>query len=185
VSGHEIERLCAYHDGELPPRERAAVAAHVAACPECAAWLADMAAVDAAAASLPAEAPEGYFESFPSRVVARLGAVSRASARTRRLPAWTWAAAAALLIGVVAPLTLRQSAPGPVGAVTSPAASQPALGAGNRSASATPLRPRAPRRPPRHSRGRRWSRRPPRSPPGAASGLRKGVARRRPRQCRA
>jgi len=128
VSGHEIERLCAYHDGELPPRERAAVAAHVAACPECAAWLADMAAVDAAAASLPAEAPEGYFESFPSRVVARLGAASRASARTRRLPAWTWAAAAALLIGVVAPLTLRQSAPGPVGAVTSPAASQPALG---------------------------------------------------------
>jgi hypothetical protein len=128
VSGHEIERLCAYHDGELPPREHAAVAAHLAACPECAAWLADMAAVDAAAASLPAEAPEGYFESLPSRVVARLGAASRASARTRRLPAWTWAAAAALLIGVVAPLTLRQSAPGPVGAVPSPAASQPALG---------------------------------------------------------
>ena len=128
MSGHENERLCAYHDGELPPREHAAVAAHLAACPECAALLADMAAVDAAAASLPAEAPEGYFELLPSRVVARLGATSKAPARTRRFPAWTWAAAAALLIGVVAPLTLRQSAPGPVAAVPSPGAPQPALG---------------------------------------------------------
>jgi anti-sigma factor RsiW len=128
VSGHEGERLCAYHDRELPPGERAAVAAHLAACPECTALLADMAAVDATAASLPAGAPEGYFDSLPSRVVARLGAASKAPTRMRRLPVWTWAAAAALLIGVVAPLTLRQSAPGSVAAVPSPGAPEPALG---------------------------------------------------------
>jgi len=112
VSGHERERLGAYLDGELPPGERAEVEAHLAACPECASLLSDTRAVDAAAASLPAETPEGYFDAFPSRVVARLGAASKAPARTRRLPAWTWAAAAALLVAVVAPLTLRQLAPG-------------------------------------------------------------------------
>lgn len=117
MSGHERERLCAYHDGELPLGERAAVAAHLAACPECTALLADMAAVDAAVASLPAGAPEGYFDALPSRVVARLGAAAKAPARTRRLPAWTWAAAAALLLAVVAPLTLRQPVPGPASAV--------------------------------------------------------------------
>ena len=111
MSGHEGERLCAYLDGELPPGERAEVEAHLAACPACTALLADMAAVDAAAASLPAEAPEGYFDAFPSRVAARLGVASKSPARARRLPAWTWAAAAALLLAVVAPLTLRQPAP--------------------------------------------------------------------------
>ena len=112
MSSHESERLCAYLDGELPPDERGEVEAHLAACPACAALLADMTAVDTAATSLPADPPEGYFEAFPSRVVARLGAASGASARTRRLPAWTWAAAAALLLAVVAPLTLRTPAPG-------------------------------------------------------------------------
>ena len=111
MSGHEGERLCAYLDGELPPVERAEVEAHLAACPACTALLADLAAVDAAAASLPAEAPEGYFDAFPSRVAARLGVASKSPARARRLPAWTWAAAAALLLAVVAPLTLRQPAP--------------------------------------------------------------------------
>ncbi|HYN02734.1 MAG TPA: zf-HC2 domain-containing protein [Vicinamibacteria bacterium] len=112
MSGHEGERLCAYLDGELPRGERAEVEAHLAACPACTALLADMTAVDAAAASLPAEAPEGYFDAFSSRVVARLGVASKSPARARRLPAWTWAAAAALLLAVVAPLTLRRPAPG-------------------------------------------------------------------------
>ncbi len=126
MSGHESERLCAYLDGELPPGERAEVEAHLAACPACTALLADMGAVDAAARSLPAEAPEGYFEAFPSRVVARLGAASKSPARPRRLPAWTWAAAAALLLAVVAPLTLRHSAPGPVPSTTpAPGAPRP------------------------------------------------------------
>jgi hypothetical protein len=107
VSGHERERLSAYLDRELPPGERAAVEAHLAACPECAAFLAELAAVDAASASLPAEAPEGYFESFPGRVRARLEARKRALP-ARRVPVWTWAAAAAVLLAVVTPLTLRQ-----------------------------------------------------------------------------
>ena len=129
MSGHESERLCAYLDGELPPGERTEVEAHLATCPACTALLADMTAVDAAAASLPAEAPEGYFGAFPSRVVARLGAVSKAPARTRRLPAWTGAAAAALLLAVVAPLTLRQPEPGPVPATPpTPWAPRPAFG---------------------------------------------------------
>ena len=128
MSGHEGERLCAYLDGELPPGERAEVEAHLAACPACSALLADMTAVDAAAVSLPAAAPKGYFDAFPSRVVARLGAVSKSPARARRLPAWTWAAAAALLLAVVAPLTLRQPAPGPANAADAAAPAGPALG---------------------------------------------------------
>ena len=126
MSGHERERLSAYLDAELPPGERTEVEAHLAGCPECATMLADMRAVDAAADRLPAEAPEGYFDAFPSRVVARLGAALPAPARTRRLPAWTWAAAAALLLAVVAPLTLRHSAPGPA-STTTRASSRPAF----------------------------------------------------------
>lgn len=112
MSGHESERLGAYLDGELGPDERSEVETHLAACPECSALLADLTAVDTLAASLPAEAPEGYFDTFPARVLARVGQASRAPARVRGLPAWTWAAAAALLLAVVAPLTLHRLAPG-------------------------------------------------------------------------
>lgn len=104
MSGHEHERLSAYLDGELSPAEMAAVAAHVAACPDCALRLAELGMVDEAAAAHSSEAPRGYFDSFPSRVAARLGPTTAA----RRLPAWTWAAAAALLLAVVTPLTLWQ-----------------------------------------------------------------------------
>jgi len=117
MSGHERERLSAYLDGELSAEERAEVAAHLAACPECAALLAAFAAVDGEASSLPAEAPDGYFESFPRRVAARLAAGQPAAAGPRRMPAWAWAAAAALLLAVVTPLTLRRAptvAPTPV-----------------------------------------------------------------------
>lgn len=110
MSGHERERLSAYLDGELPPGERDAVLAHLAACPECAAFLADLAAADEAAAALPVEAPEGYFETFPARVRARLRP-RKAAFPARRVPAWTWAAAAALLLAVITPLTLRQVRP--------------------------------------------------------------------------
>jgi putative zinc finger protein len=101
VSEHEHERLSAYLDGELPPEEMSAVAAHVAACPECAARLAEFAAVDEAAAALAATAPSGYFEALPGRMRARLE--PRRSAASR-LPVWTWAMAAALLLAVVTPL---------------------------------------------------------------------------------
>lgn len=124
MSGHERERLSAYLDRELPPDERAAVEAHLSACPECAAFLAELAVVDEAAASLPAEPPEGYFESFPARVRSRLEPPQAASPG-RRVPAWTWAAAAALLLAVVTPLTLRQLRPAPAEAPSAPAALQP------------------------------------------------------------
>jgi anti-sigma factor RsiW len=124
MSGHERERLSAYLDRELPPGEQAAVETHLAACPECAAFLAELAAVDEAAASLPAEAPEGYFEAFPARVRSRLEA---RKAPARRVPAWTWAAAAALLLAVVTPLTVRQLRPSSGAAPSvAPAATQPA-----------------------------------------------------------
>jgi hypothetical protein len=125
MNGHERERLSAYLDRELPPDERAAVEAHLSACPECAAFLAELAAVDEAAASLPAEAPEGYFEGFPARVRARLKP-PKVTSPGRRVPAWTWAAAAALLLAVVTPLTLRQLRPSPGEAPsTAPVALQP------------------------------------------------------------
>jgi hypothetical protein len=125
VSGHERERLSAYLDGELPAGERAEVAAHLAACPECAAFLAALSAVDEAAGALPAEAPEGYFEAFPARVRSRLEA-PRVASPGRRVPAWTWAAAAALLLGVLTPLTLRQLRPVPGEAPSAaPVAPQP------------------------------------------------------------
>jgi hypothetical protein len=106
LSGHERERLSAFLDGELPSGERAEVESHLAACAECAARLARLSAADDAAAALPAEAPEGYFDTFPSRVRARLESGRKAAVRTR-VPAWTWAAAAALLLAVITPLTLR------------------------------------------------------------------------------
>ena len=104
---HERERLSAWLDGELPPAERAEVEAHLAACEECAALLANLEAVDDLARELPAEAPTGYFETFPERVRARVETATggRPGARWRP-PVWTWAAAAVLLLAVVTPLTL-------------------------------------------------------------------------------
>ena len=124
MSGHERERLSAWLDGELVPADRAQVDAHLAACEECSAFLADLAAADRAAAALPAEAPDGYFDGFAARVRGRIEA-GAAGARPRRLPAWTWAAAAALVLAVVTPLTLRQPRPGPAAApvTTAPAGS--------------------------------------------------------------
>jgi hypothetical protein len=174
VSGHERERLSAYLDGELPPPERAEVAAHLAACPGCAAVLADLAAVDAEAARLPAEAPEGYFERLPSRVVARLESAAKAPGRPWRPPAWAWAAAAALVVALVTPLTLRRDgAPfstAPPRTVARPPAAPTAVAEGDagpvREAAPTPLAARpalAPREampPPSAS--------PPEAAPGAA-----------------
>jgi hypothetical protein len=102
--------LSAWLDGELAPAQRAEVEAHLADCEECAALLADMGAVDELARELPAEAPPEYFETFPERVRTRVESAPRArpgAPSTRwRVPAWTWAAAAVLLLAVVTPLTL-------------------------------------------------------------------------------
>jgi hypothetical protein len=102
VSAHEEERLSAFLDGELSARERAEVEAHLARCASCAALVARMRAVEDAARSLSAEAPAGYFDGLPARVRSRI------EARRGRLPAWAWAAAAAVLLAAVTPLTLRE-----------------------------------------------------------------------------
>ena len=87
VSGHERERLSAYLDGELAAAERAAVEAHLAACAECAALLADLAAVDARGRRAARRRPRtATSRRFPSRVVARLGAAPATRARPRRPP---------------------------------------------------------------------------------------------------
>jgi hypothetical protein len=112
MSAHERERLSAYLDSELSPAERAEVEAHLAACEECRALVARMGALDDVARELPVEAPSDYFDSFSGRVRARLE--KEAPSRPRRgvmrpgwrLPAWTWAAAAALVLAVLTPLTL-------------------------------------------------------------------------------
>jgi hypothetical protein len=121
VSGHEGERLSAYLDGELGPTERSAVQAHLGTCTLCRSRLAELAALDEAARAHPLAAPPaGYFDSLPGRVRAALeaeGAVARRSrGRRGRWPAWTWAAAAALLLAVVTPLTLRERSAGPLNA---------------------------------------------------------------------
>lgn len=128
MRGHVEDLLSAYMDGELSLPERGMVEAHLAACDACSRHLDQLAAVDAALRELPAEAPAEYFESFPARLRARLR--QPAPARTvRRLPAWTWAAAAALVVAVIAPLTLREtrfqpaagSQPGPAAPMAAPA----------------------------------------------------------------
>ena len=113
MSAHERERLSAYLDGELPVGEQAEVAAHLATCSQCRSVLSEMEALDKRARELPLDAPPGYFDTLPGRVRDRIEGLSPtrrpAPARTRRtLPTWTWAAAAALILGVVTPLTLRE-----------------------------------------------------------------------------
>lgn len=112
MTAHERERLAAWIDDELAPAERAEVEAHLAACEECAALLGDMEGVDALARAVRVEAPAGYFETLPRRVRARIESETHAAAALPprpvrwRVPVWTWAAAAAVLLAVVAPLTL-------------------------------------------------------------------------------
>jgi hypothetical protein len=134
VSLHERERLSAYLDGELTTGERALVDAHLAVCAECAAVLADLAAADRAAAALPAEAPDRYFDRFPARVLERIGA-RKTEARARRLPVWTWAAAAALLLAAVTPLTIRRLPRAPA---QRPVATTPAVPLAHESAAPVP-----------------------------------------------
>jgi len=112
VSPHVTPSLSAYLDGELPASEQASVRAHLARCEECAARLQELAELDMVAKTLPVGAPEGYFDGFPGRVTARL----RSRRRAWGVPTWAWATAAALVLAVITPLTLRE-APAPPAAV--------------------------------------------------------------------
>lgn len=105
MNAHVVEQLSAFLDGELPERERTAVAQHLDACAQCTAHLDELAAVDRLAASVPVEAPEGYFDGFASRVRDR---VRKPRRRSFAAPMWVLTAAATLLLAVTAPLLLRR-----------------------------------------------------------------------------
>jgi hypothetical protein len=53
-----VDRLSEYLDDELPEADRAEVAAHIAACAECAQIVAELSSVSCMAAALPVTAPE-------------------------------------------------------------------------------------------------------------------------------
>jgi Putative zinc-finger len=123
VSGHVVTSLSAYLDGELLAAERHAVEAHLQLCDECTRHLEDLAAVDELARALPLEVPGGYFESLPARVRFRVTPRRRS---VPRLPVWSWALAAALLVAVVTPALLqRDSQPAEGDRSAAPARSSP------------------------------------------------------------
>jgi hypothetical protein len=109
MSDHVLDRLSAFLDEELPAREQEAVEGHLRSCSACAARLELLRAVDAEARVLTVSVPDGYFDSLPARIRGRLEKSPRRRA-TPALPVWTWAAAAALLLAVVTPLTLNRRA---------------------------------------------------------------------------
>jgi anti-sigma factor RsiW len=102
---HVREELGAYVLSALEPAEREAVAAHLAACPDCAAEHARLAGlpallVHADGLEIPA-APIAVEERLLDRVASERGAVRRRRrARRRRFPAW-WRVAAGALAGAV------------------------------------------------------------------------------------
>lgn len=124
MSIHVRERLGEYLDGEIATEERSAISRHLRECPDCRRLLEEMSAVDDAARSLPAEAPEGYFETFASRVRARLHVAPR---RGFRPPVWSLAVAAALLLAVITPLTLKEHPAPAAPSVAERVAEPPAL----------------------------------------------------------
>jgi Putative zinc-finger len=129
MSAHVRDRLEAYLDQELSADDRAEVSRHLSGCSECRRLLEELAAVDDAARSVPVDAPEGYFDTFAARVRQRLGSEPRR--RAFRPPVWSLAVAAALLLAVITPLTLRehttppQAAPAAAARAGGPAASAP------------------------------------------------------------
>jgi hypothetical protein len=109
VSEHVFDRLSAYLDDELSAAERERFRGHLASCPECARRLEGLAAVDGAIRELPEQAPAGYFEALPGRIRSRLAAAEAPARTGGRVPAWALAMAAALVVGVLAPLTLHHN----------------------------------------------------------------------------
>jgi Putative zinc-finger len=124
MSDHVLDRLSAFLDEELPAREQATVEGHLRDCSACASHLDLLRSVDAEARALPVPVPDGYFDTLPGRIRGRLEETRRPD---RGIPVWTWALAAALVLGVVTPLTMQRSRlETPGRAVTLPSVTHPA-----------------------------------------------------------
>jgi hypothetical protein len=123
MTGHVQDDLSAYLDQELSEEARRAVEAHLGVCPDCAQRLEELSQVDGLYRDLPATAPPDYFETLPGRVRERLP-----KRRPMRLPAWSWAPLAALVLLAITPLLLErhsahlapQPAAAPLGAAKEP-----------------------------------------------------------------
>ena len=96
MSCDNFRQVHAYHDGELPQAERAAVEAHLRGCPDCAALLSDLQQMSHLVAAAPlAEMPQAAMHRLEQSFWA-------ARARDRgvlRLAEWMTGVAAAVLIG--------------------------------------------------------------------------------------
>ena len=105
MTSHVDDHLSAYLDEELDGLTRQRISAHLDGCDRCSARLAELAALDDISREADVEAPEGYFEALPGAIRRRL---PDRTARKWVVPRWTWAAAAAALVAVLAPLTIEQ-----------------------------------------------------------------------------
>jgi len=120
-----IDRLSAYHDGELSTAESARIRAHLDGCPSCASAAAEMAAVVQAARGLDRpEPPPTLWPAIEGRL-ARLGAQHEDEARPRRwFRAWLFGtgALAGAAVALVVVVGLRGGARRPVAMPAIPAA---------------------------------------------------------------
>ncbi len=95
-------RLADYLEGDLPPALRAAADAHRAACPACAALVADLDAIRDEAARLPELRPSrDLWEGIAARIEAPVVPIAAVERRRAAGPSWLhrpWVAAAAALV---------------------------------------------------------------------------------------
>lgn len=90
------EELMAFWEDQLDPHRRRTVAEHLKICPECQTLLEGLQlAEQELARAEQVEAPEGYFDSFASRVANRIAGKRLAPARRPWLLRWGWLPAAA------------------------------------------------------------------------------------------
>src|SRR5215213_5633839 len=118
-----LKRLIAYRQGTLPAAEREDLQEHLSLCPRCAERLLELQNFEAASArgdaagpeSLRQEAWESLAEHLPRKgsTIRPITSAARRETPRRRVPAFVYAAAAALLLAVIglsiwAALTVRQ-----------------------------------------------------------------------------